>query len=733
VLLARRLNDAAGRFAGWVVADISLADLEDFYHLAMPIHRTISLIRPDGTIVLRYPQGSLVAGRKMPAGSPFYAAAAKGGRYFETDLLTGAPVVAVSRPLPGLPLIVETLVSMDEVLAGWRAARHWMILGGVGVGAGVIALISLFAAQLRRLAVRNWQLDKARRQLDVAISNVSQGICFFDGQYKLIVCNRRLGEIYGLPPAALSPGIRFADMVDALFSVGAPANMTKIDLLMSREKIEHDGEPRDFVFEFSDGRAVSVHERPMPDGGWVATHEDITERRRSEAQISFLARHDALTGLPNRSVLAERIELARAGAGRSLEFAVLFLDLDRFKIVNDTLGHAAGDELLKQVAERLRGSVRDGDTVVRLGGDEFVVLQSTLKTPQAAATLAERIIAAVGAPYLIAGNEVLIGVSIGIDTATTEASKSRDLLKNADMAMYSAKSEGRGVYRFFEPDMDDHVQKRHLMERDLRRALERCEFVLHYQAIVDGKSGITHGFEALLRWNHTGFGLVGPADFIPIAEETGLINQIGEWVVRQACRDAARWPDGLRVSVNLSAVQLRAPNLVEIVRDALATAGLTAGQLELEVTESVLLHNNAHNLGMMHALHASGVGIAMDDFGTGYSSLGYLRQFPFQRVKIDRSFVKDITTDRNAASVVRAILGLCRDLGIKTTAEGVETSEQMAVLLEGGATDLQGYLFSRPKPASMLGPMFAGARLIAPETPNASSVIAQVLLDAHPP
>lgn len=725
VLLARRLNEAAGRFAGWVVAEISLADLEDFYHLAMPIHRTISLIRPDGTIVLRYPHGSSVAGWKMPAGSPFYAAAAKGGRYFETDLLNATPVIAVSRPLPGLPLIVETLVSMDEVLAGWRAERHWMILGGVATCAGVIALIYLFAAQLRRLAERNCQLDKVRRQLDVAISNVSQGICFFDGDHKLIVCNRRLGEIYGLPVAKMCPGAGFAEMVDALFSVNAPSNVTKLELLMSRERMEHTGEPRDAIYEFPDGRAIDVHERPLPDGGWVATHEDITERRRSEAQISFLARHDALTGLPNRSVLAERIELARAGAGRSIGFALLFLDLDRFKIVNDTLGHAAGDELLKQVAERLRGSVRDGDTVVRLGGDEFVVLQSTLKTPQAAATLAERIIAAIGAPYVIAGNEVLIGVSIGIEIATDELSKSHDFLKNADRAMYSAKSEGRGVYRFFEPAMDAQVQERHLMERDLRHALERCEFVLHYQAIVDGKSGLTHGFEALLRWNHPGLGVVGPADFIPIAEETGLINQIGEWVVRQACRDAARWPDGLYVSVNLSAVQFRAPDLVAVVRDALAAAALPAERLELEVTESVLLHNNTHNLAMMHAFHASGISITMDDFGTGYSSLGYLRQFPFQRIKIDRSFVKDIATDRDAAAIVRAILGLCRDLGIKTTAEGVETAGQVAVLREGGATDMQGFLFSRPKPASMLGPMLSGASLISSNTVNAVSAIAQ--------
>jgi diguanylate cyclase (GGDEF)-like protein len=722
-LLGRRIEDAKGRFAGVAAADISLAELEDFYRVAMPVHRTISLIRPDGTILLRYPHQSDVVGRKIPARSPFYAAEGE-GPYFESDFTDGTDVVALSRPLRGLPLIVETLVSVDEVLAGWRSQRRWMMLGGMGFCAGVIALIWLFAAQLHRLAARNTQLDDARRQLDVAISNVSQGICFFDGQQRLMVCNRRLGEIYRLPRWATRPGISFPDMMDELFSVYGPSNITRDGMLAWRDRNARSGEPQNFLFEFTDGRTVAVHERPMPDGGWVATHEDITERRRAEDQISFMARHDALTGLPNRSLLVERIELARAGAGREPGFALLFLDLDRFKAVNDTLGHAAGDELLMEVAERLRGTVREGDTVARLGGDEFVVLQLNLKTLQDAAVLAERIIAAIVAPYSIGGNEVLIGVSIGIDIATSDCLDSQDILRNADMAMYCSKSEGCGIYRFFEADMDAQVQKRHVMERDLRCALEREEFLLHYQAIVDGRSGRPCGFEALLRWNHPARGLVEPLDFIPVAEETGLIVQIGEWAMRQACRDAARWPDDLHVAVNLSAVQFRTADLVGMVRDALAVAGLAAERLELEVTETVLLHGNARNLAVMHEFRASGIGIAMDDFGVGYSSLGYLRQFPFQRVKIDRSFVKDIAHSREAASVVRAILGLCRDLGIKTTAEGVETAEQLAVLLADGGMEMQGYLFSRPKPASMLGAMLAGGRLIAADRVSSYSAVA---------
>jgi diguanylate cyclase (GGDEF)-like protein len=727
VYLARRINDSTGRFAGAVAADISLSDLEDFYRTAMPVHRTISLLRPDGTILLRFPHPARVAGRKIPAGSPFYAAAAKGGHYFEADFLDGTPVVAMSRPLRGLPLIIETQVSMNEVLAGWRAQRHWMILSGMGACAGVILLIWLFAIQLRRLASRNSELDDARRQLDLAISNVSQGICFFDRQQKLIVCNRRVGEIFNLPDWATQPGVTLAAFVDAWFSAGGPAALTREDILMSSESRESSREPRYSVIEFLDGRTVAAREQPLPDGGWVATYEDITERRHAEEQISFLAKHDSLTGLPNRSLLAERIDLARKAAGRDRVLAVLFLDLDRFKAVNDTLGHAAGDELLMEVAKRLLDTVREGDTVARLGGDEFVVLQSNLKTPEHAAVLAERIIAAIGAPYCIAGNEVLIGVSIGIDIAKGDVSKSHDLLKNADMAMYSAKSEGRGVYRFFEADMDAQVQRRHLMERDLRCALQRGEFVLHYQAIVDGRSGCACGFEALLRWNHPARGLVGPGEFIPMAEESGLIVQIGEWALGQACRDAARWPDRLHVSVNLSPVQFRAANLVAFVRETLAASGLAAERLELEVTESVLLHSNERNLAVMHELRASGIGFAMDDFGVGYSSLSYLRQFPFQRLKIDRSFVQDIATSREAASVVRAILSLCRDLGIKTTAEGVENADQLATLLADGGTYMQGYLFSRPKPASMLGALLAGGFLIVPEKGSAYSDITQAV------
>ncbi len=715
VPFARRLNDAAGHFEGAVVANLSLADLEDFYRVAMPFNRMITVLLSDGTILLRSPHQGDVAGRKLPAGSPFLATVSKGGgHYDETDFITGLPVVAVSRPLSGLPMFVETLVFQDEVLGGWRDQKRWMILSGLAACAGVIILTRLFSVQLRHLAVRNSQLDEARRQLDVAISNISQGICFFDGQQRLIVSNRRLGEIYRMPASATRPGISFADMMDQWFAAGSPSTVSQVEILRARAHLARSSEPYEFVLDLQDGRTIAVREQPMPDGGWVATHEDITERRRAEERINFLARHDVLTGLPNRSMLLERMNLARAGAARGLGFAVLFLDLDRFKVVNDTLGHAAGDQLLQEVAKRLRGLVREGDLVARLGGDEFVVLQANAHPPQTAAILAGRIISAIGAPYSILGHEVLIGVSIGIDTAMNEVPAADDLLKNADLALYMSKADGRGTFRFFEPEMDAKVQKRHALERDLRHALERGEFVLHYQAIVDGRSGRALGFEALIRWNHPVRGLVGPHEFISFSEESGLIVPIGEWLLRQACHDAASWPESVHVSVNLSPMQFRSANLVAMVHEALAESGLAAHRLELEITESVLLQSNAHNLAVMHEFRASGIGIVMDDFGVGYSSLSYLRQFPFQRIKIDRGFVIDIAISQEAVSVVRAIVGLCRDLDIKTIAEGVEDADQRAVLLAEGCTDMQGYFFSRPKPAAQLAGMLAKGRMALP-------------------
>jgi diguanylate cyclase (GGDEF)-like protein len=711
-LLARRITGPNGSFAGVLLADMSLADIEEQIHGGLARNRQLTILRADGTVLVRCPPLPGLTGRKVPAGAPWYKAAAGGPPFLAPDYANGRPFLTGVRPVRGLPLLSEASIPQTEVLAGWRMQRRLMIAGGLLSSAFAVLLVRLFALQLKRLEQRNTEVNEARRQLDVAISNIHQGICFFDGQQRLLVCNRRFGDMYGLPPEATQPGTSMAAILGQWFSAGGPAGVPLKDFLSARQIIARSGTPHHSTVELADGRTYAIQQQPMPDGGWVATHEDITERRRAEQRISYLARHDVLTGLPNRASLMERLKLAQATADRGQGFAVLFLDLDRFKAVNDTLGHAAGDALLQDVARRLRAAIRDCDMVARLGGDEFVVLQTEAQTPEAPATLAERIIESVSLPYDIRGEEARIGVSIGIDIALNGSVSPDDMLKNADMALYTAKGAGRGTFRFFEPDMDANIRHRHALERDLCSALERNEFVLYYQPIVNASSGQPCGFEALVRWNHPTRGLVSPGSFMSTAEESGLITAIGEWILREACREAATWPANLYVSVNLSPVQFRCTNLVEMVRDALGAARLPGERLELEITESVLLQNNARNMALMHEFHASGIGVVMDDFGVGYSSLSYLLQFPFQRIKIDRCFVTNLGSQKGASSIVRAILGLCRDMDISTIAEGVETREQMNLLLQAGCTTMQGYLFSRPKPAAQIRAMLSHASLV---------------------
>jgi diguanylate cyclase (GGDEF)-like protein len=416
----------------------------------------------------------------------------------------------------------------------------------------------------------------------------------------------------------------------------------------------------------------------------------------NKAQIVHMARHDALTGLPNRLLMQERLDHAVAMSGRGQISAVLCLDLDRFKMINDTFGHQAGDMLLQAVAARLLACVREVDTVSRLGGDEFVAVLCDLDLPDRAAIAAQRIIRAMSEPFDLGGQMVCIGVSIGIALAPQDATAGTALLKCADTALYRAKLEEKGSWRFFRPEMNAQTQDRMAMERDLRAAVHDEAFALAYQPQYDVTSGRLCGFEALLRWPHPRRGMIGPAAFIPIAEETGLIVAIGAWVLRQACAEAMRWPDDLRLAVNLSGVQFKHRNLVRTVRTALDESGLPAHRLELEITESALLTNSIQTLGMLEEMHALGIHIAMDDFGTGYSSLSYLRSFPFDTIKIDQSFVRDLSERADSRAIVRAVVALARSLGMSTTAEGVETAEQLAELRREGCDTVQGYFFSRP-------------------------------------
>ena len=540
-------------------------------------------------------------------------------------------------------------------------------------------------------------LQSTNLRLDTALDNMSQGLCLFDAAGRLTVVNRRYCEIFDLTPEDLPLGLSYR-AVTALGSGGRDDPHPDAFALALAETSAGRASNTDFL-HLSDGRVVAVSHKAVRGGGLVATFEDVTEQREADARIAFMARHDVLTGLPNRAMFGERIEEAVAHLGRGNPFSVLCLDLDRFKEVNDTLGHPVGDVLLRAVADRLRACVREVDTVARLGGDEFAIILSDTERPQDAAVLARRVIEVVSAPYDLDGHRASVGVSIGICLAPGDGTACDKLLKNADVALYRAKADGRGTWRFFEVEMDISLQARRALELDLREALGRGEFELHYQPIYDFRTQRIGGFEALVRWRHPVRGLVPPGEFISVAEEIGLIVPLGAWCLTTACTEAMRWPDGIKVAVNVSAVQFRDEVVVEAVREALSKSRLPPGRLELEITESVLLKDNLATLATLYALRRLGVRIAMDDFGTGYSSLSYLRSFPFDKIKIDQSFVRDITSKTDSGLIVRAVIGLGLSLGMRTTGEGIETEAQFDRLRCEGCDEGQGYYFAKPGPA----------------------------------
>jgi len=455
-----------------------------------------------------------------------------------------------------------------------------------------------------------------------------------------------------------------------------------------------------FERELGNDRWVLVNEHRSGDGGTVVLYTEISELKRRDRELQHMAYHDALTGIPNRELFQQRVDQALAAARRhGLTAAVMFLDLDHFKNVNDSLGHPAGDALLKCIAGRLRSCFRDIDTVARVGGDEFAIVLMDLNRPESVTTLASRLLQVVGRPVEFNGQQIVTGISIGIAIAPTDGKDAATLIKNADLALYRAKCDGRGTFRFFEAEMDARAQARRALEIGLRQSVAKNELVVHYQPQVDIYTNEILGFEALVRWRHQEHGLIPPLEFIFLAEETGIIIRLGEWVLRRACMDAMTWPQSIKVSVNVSPIQFRNGNLTQTVADILRETGLDPRRLELEITESILLRDVEANLKVLRDLKDIGVRIAMDDFGTGYSSLGNLRSFPFDKIKIDRSFVCDLESNPDALSIVHAVVGLGHSLGMATCAEGVETGAQLAFLRNEGCAEVQGYYYSKAKPA----------------------------------
>ena len=534
--------------------------------------------------------------------------------------------------------------------------------------------------------------------LSTVLNNMSQGVLLFDAEARLIFCSQRYFEIYGLPKEAAKPGCTLRDLLNHRIQAGTFSDDPEDYIGMLMECIA-EGRTTTSVANLSDGRVISIVSKPVAGGGWLATHEDVTERQSAQARIIHMARHDALTDLPNRVLLRERLdhELKRVKRGECL--AMLCLDLDHFKSVNDTIGHPIGDELLKRAADRLRGCTREPDTVARLGGDEFAIIMTQLQDPADVSVLAQRVRDSISKPYQIDGHQIVTDISIGISMAPHDGTDPDILIKNADLALYGAKADGRGTYRYFESEMDARMKARRDLEMDLRQALANKEFELYYQPLVNLKSNEISTLEALLRWNHPTRGMISPADFIPIAEETGLIIAIGEWVLNTACKETANWPEHIKVAVNVSPAQLKSRSVLKMVTTALADSGMPASKLQLEITETVLLQNTFATLETLHKLRKLGVQIALDDFGTGYSSLSYLRSFPFDKIKIDRSFIKDLSNGAEPLAIVHAVAGLAKCLNMISTAEGVETQQQLDTLQSVGCTEMQGYLFSRAIPA----------------------------------
>jgi len=706
-VFAHRVRGRNGEFLGVVTRAITPASFEKFFaSLALGDSAAISMYHRDGTLLARYPHVAAMMGQNFES-SPAHRQLLTNsdhGTMRLTSPIDGLDRLAAARMLNDFPISIIATTTVSAALADWREQTRFLI--------AVAALFVLLIAGLLFLVVRklSQQHRLEKQRLDTAVNNIPQGLVVYDNTAHVTVCNRRYIEMFGLSADVVKPGCTMQDLIyhrkeTGSFDGDVEAFCANIIHDVALGKVTHQ------VTEAPGGRAIQIINQPLQAGGWVATIEDVTEREQAQERITHLAHYDPLTDLPNRALFHERLkhELARIAPGEQL--AVLYIDIDEFKSVNDTLGHLIGDELLKSVAVSLSGCARGDDFVARLGGDEFAVVQTAIKDEAEVSDLATRIFEAIRAPYECLGHQVTTDASIGVALAPQHGTDLHQILKNADLAMYAAKSAGRRTYRFFVPDMDAQVTARRLLEIDLRQAIADNALEVYYQPCLGLQDNKITGCEALLRWRHPTRGMVSPAEFIPIAEDTGLINQIGEWVLTTACTEATTWPEDIKLAVNVSPVQFKSGTLALKIVGALAGSGLAASRLELEITEAVLIRDDDAALAILHQLREIGVRIALDDFGTGYSSLSYLQRFPFDKIKIDRCFVNDIEDPDGSSCIVQAVVNIAAARHMTTTAEGVETKQQQQLLRMLGCSEMQGYLFSPAKPAAEIKALlFAHAR-----------------------
>lgn len=724
IQIARRFLDQSGAFAGVVVASLDPEHLTRFFSsINVGATSSVSLIGMDGIVRASSGaagQGRFALGQNLSQSLLFKNIQKQtNGRFFDPHVDGSDDRFVSFRHIRGQPLAVSISIASAEVFETlyWDLLRNCIVALLITIAAMLLSFkgardqleLRKAAAVLRRSELRTQQKSE---QLRLTLDNMSQGIILVTKDLRIPVINSQAIKLLGLPerfltcPPTFTQLVRHQEEMGEFASTPIPPGTSPTDHFLQRDK---DGAIATYERERPDGTILEVRSSALPNGGFVRTYADITRRRQAQAIATRLANEDALTGLPNRRVLRETADAAIAtqraatvaGADQPV-VALLCLDLDRFKAINDTLGHPIGDQLLQAVSKRILSNLRLTDLVSRLGGDEFAVLLPELPSMAAVEEIAARLVVALSETYQIADHKICISVSIGVAFSPRDGDTADALLKAADLALYAAKADGRSTFRIYDTTMSERVRERRTVEIDLQQAMEHGELELHYQPLVSVCEGIIKGFEALMRWRHPVRGNIPPSVFIPIAEETGQIVKLGAWALRTACAEAASWPGGESVAVNVSSAQFKAGDLVATVAETLLSTGLASCRLQLEITESILMQDSDATTRVLTQLQDLGVKISMDDFGTGYSSLSYLRMFPLNKIKIDRSFVNDLGNKAGSEVIIRSMVDIARTLNMTVTAEGVETAQQLAALQRLGAQEFQGYHYSRPVPCQQI-------------------------------
>lgn len=695
IVVARKVSSSDGLFLGMVTRSISPEKFEAFFSAILLPDSALAMLHQDGSLLARYPILDETAAKHLFEPPPFIQASADGYATAEPQSFADNDNLAAEGSLEHYPIYVVATKLRSSVLASWNQQNRTLVMAALMVALVVGAMLIAIVRHLK----------EQHRRLNIAVSNMAQGLLLYDASERLVLCNQRFLDMFQISSEIVRPGCKLRDIIQYRKDTGTLIGDVDEYCKNMRQRSKS-GEMS--LIETLDGRWMQIVNKAVDGGGWVCTIEDVTAQRHNEERSIRLASFDTLTELPNRALLRSHLAVELENCGPDNQVAVLFLDMDEFKAVNDTLGHQIGDELLRSVARSLQSCAGPNEFVARLGGDEFALVASGIITEFQILDLVQRIYQAVRRSHQCSSHQLTVDTSIGIALAPSQGSTCDEILQNADLAMYDAKSSGKRTYRFFEAQLERKAKDRRQLEADLRKALESGSIEVNYQPILDLKTNEIVGCEALARWTHPERGCVSPAEFIPVAEQSGLIEQLGEYVLRAACIEAASWPGTTKVAVNVSPAQFKSETFALKVVAALGQSGLPPHRLEIEITEAVLIGDDEMALTILHELKAIGVRVALDDFGTGYSSLSYLRRFPFDKIKIDRSFISDLTEEDGSSAIVRAVVAMAVEHKMVTTAEGVETLEQRRILQDLNCSEMQGFLFSRARPGPDIAKMMAG-------------------------